>query len=201
MRAPDSPVGTLRYFVSHNSELKGPFDLDMIEAFILSGHYPRGVRICAVGSKEWRSYLPPIPTSPAPASGQSGQSPVVKAAGGTLKWIFIVGGVFALVGLVVVLNGTTSGTSTGSSPTGSATHSYAVPPRYESRSAATPADVLSSFRRFSPQKHAFACEALIWDTRAMLRPLSSRVGAKASSGPASSVSLCATSPINRSQAG
>ena len=144
MSAPDSPVGPLRYFVSHNSEVKGPFDLDMIEAFILSGHYPRGVRICAVGSKEWQSYLPPIPTSPAPASGQSGQSPVVKTAGGTPKSIFIIGGVFALVVLVVVLNGTTSGTSTGSSPTGSATNSYAVPPTYEPRSAATPADVLSS---------------------------------------------------------
>ena len=116
----------------------------MIEAFILSGHYPQGVQICAVGSKAWRGYSPPIPTSPAPASGQSVQSPVVKAAGGTPKWIFIVGGVFALVVLVVVLNGTTSGTSTGSFPTGSATNSYAVPPTYEPRSAATPADVLSS---------------------------------------------------------
>ena len=92
MSAPDSPVGPLRYLVSHNSEVKGPFDLDMIEAFILNGHYPRGVRICAVGSKEWRSYLPPIPTSPAPASGQSDQSPVVKTAGSTPKWIFIVAG-------------------------------------------------------------------------------------------------------------
>jgi hypothetical protein len=40
-------------------EVKGPFDLDMIEAFVLSGYYPRGVQICAEGSKEWHSYLPP----------------------------------------------------------------------------------------------------------------------------------------------
>ena len=33
---PDSPVAALRYFVSNNGEVNGPFDLDMIEALILS---------------------------------------------------------------------------------------------------------------------------------------------------------------------
>ena len=66
----DSPVDTLRYFVSHNGEVKGPFDLDMIEAFILSGHYPRGVRICAVDSKEWRSYFAAYSDLAGPGVGQ-----------------------------------------------------------------------------------------------------------------------------------
>lgn len=95
-----------RYFVSHNGQIKGPFDLDMIEAFILSGHYEEGVRIRAEGADQWTSHFattktspPPIPVTP--KAGDSAQSPRIP------KWVFIGVGVFVLMLLIKFNTGET----------------------------------------------------------------------------------------------
>jgi hypothetical protein len=145
MNASDPPLAQGRYFVSHNGEVKGPFDLDMIEAFVLSGHYPRGIQICAVGSKEWKSFVAPLPKSAGPSPGQSSQRAAGKPTRVIPKWIFVVGGIFgALIVLSLIVDQTGRGASTDSSPARTATDGYSVPRTFQPESVANPPDVLSS---------------------------------------------------------
>jgi hypothetical protein len=53
-KMPESWTSAIRYFVAHSGETKGPFDMDMIEAFVLRGYYPRDVQICAEDSTNFR---------------------------------------------------------------------------------------------------------------------------------------------------
>jgi hypothetical protein len=64
-----------RYFVSHNGEEKGPFNLDLIEALVMSGHYPRSILLREEGSHDWQARFervaaepPAPPRTPAPSS-------------------------------------------------------------------------------------------------------------------------------------
>ena len=103
----DSCTSVSRYFVALDSEVKGPFDLDMIEAFILSGHYPQVVQICVEGSKEWVSHSPGVQNSPPPSSRQTGEMVGAPPNGGVPKWVFVVGGIL-IVTILMVFGGVRS---------------------------------------------------------------------------------------------
>ena len=68
-----------RYFVSHNGEEKGPFNLDLIEALVMSGHYPRSIMLREEASHDWQAPFervaaePPAPPR-APAPSRKGSS-------------------------------------------------------------------------------------------------------------------------------
>jgi hypothetical protein len=74
-----------RYFVSHNGEEKGPFNLDLIEALVMSGHYPRSIMLREEASHDWQAPFervaaePPAPPR-APAPSRKGSS----------AWIWVV---------------------------------------------------------------------------------------------------------------
>jgi hypothetical protein len=109
LSVPDSHTAPLRYFVSHNGEVKGPFDLDMIEAFILSGHYPRGVQIRAEGSNQWKSHSFEVKTAPPPLPPplpQQFSQPVgSKPSGGVPKWALWGGGILGVFILMKMFSG------------------------------------------------------------------------------------------------
>jgi hypothetical protein len=52
-----------RYYVTLDGQVRGPFDLELIEAMVLSGSFPARVPVCKVGSQEW-SPLPVVQTVP-----------------------------------------------------------------------------------------------------------------------------------------
>lgn len=123
----DSSRSVCRYFVSNKGEVKGPFDLDMIEAFILSGHYPPGVQICAEGSDQWKSHSIAAQVLPPPVPPQYSQPVASKPGSGVPKWMLWTGGI---IGIWILTKVFSSGDSTTSS---SASTSYApstTPYRY-----------------------------------------------------------------------
>ncbi len=85
-------TSTLRYFVSYNGEVKGPFDLDMIEAFMLSGHYSQDIQICLEGSNEWKTHCVKLKAEPSESPAQQRQPVGAKPNGGLLKWLLVGGG-------------------------------------------------------------------------------------------------------------
>ncbi len=99
---------------SHNGEVKGPFDLDMIEAFILSGHYPRGVQICAQGSNQWKGHCVAFEAVPPPVPRESSQAVGSKPTGRILKWMLVAGGTLGVLILMGIF-GPSSPPSSGSS--------------------------------------------------------------------------------------
>ena len=144
---PEAHTSTTRYFVSHNGETKGPFDLDMIDAFILSGHYPKGVQVCAEGSDKW---------SPHTSRGE-GLPAINHPFINVPKWMYIGGGILALVVFCKIVGtensskGDSSSTRYSSSassstyipPTSRPSSANSVPATYSTpRAAATPADVM-----------------------------------------------------------
>jgi hypothetical protein len=56
-----------RHYVKLDGKVRGPFDLELIEAMVLSGNFPPGVPVSKVGSQEW-SPLPPSTKAPTPTS-------------------------------------------------------------------------------------------------------------------------------------
>jgi GYF domain 2 len=84
-----------RYYVTVEGQVRGPFDLDLIEAMVLSGNFPPGVPVCKVGSQEW-SPLPPSPRAATP-TWTAGQPTKSNRSGGTKR----VGAV--VVGIIVIL--------------------------------------------------------------------------------------------------
>jgi hypothetical protein len=115
LSVPDSHTAPLRYFVSHNGEVKGPFDLDMIEAFILSGHYPYGVQICAQGSNQWKSHSFEVKAAPPPLPQQSSQPVGSKPSGGVPKWALWGGGILGVFILMKMFSGGNSATPSSAS--------------------------------------------------------------------------------------
>lgn len=123
-----------QYFVWQNGEVKGPFDLDMVEAFILSGHYPKDVQICAEGSTQWHSHSPTI-GSPEHATRPFGATPVPpNPSQGVATWKIVVGILIGLGMLAAICStGTRDTTTPGKSlsdtpvvtrPTGSLPRTY-----------------------------------------------------------------------------
>jgi hypothetical protein len=94
----------IRYFVSQNGEVKGPFDLDLIEVFILSGHYPQDVLICAEGSDEWHRRTISNPASRS-STGYADSAHVGKPPRGVLKPGFVAVGVLGLIVLAAIFTG------------------------------------------------------------------------------------------------
>jgi hypothetical protein len=53
MAEPKNDQNIAMYFVTHEGQKRGPFDLEMIEAMALAGHFPADVPICRCGTDEW----------------------------------------------------------------------------------------------------------------------------------------------------
>lgn len=137
----DSPTTPLRYFASHDGDVKGPFDLDMIEAFILSGHYPHDLQICAEGSKEWTGHAFGIKVPSSPSSGPPAQPVGSKPSGGIPKWVLWGGGIFGVFILMKMLIEMFIGESTSSPRSSSYTPSA---PAYTTTSTAKSAAARSA---------------------------------------------------------
>jgi hypothetical protein len=151
----DSPKSAARYFVSHNGEVKGPFDLDMIEAFILSGHYPQNVQICSEGSNQWKSHCVAVEALPPVVPRQPSQSVGSKPTGRILKWMLVAGGTLGVLILMGIFGPSSPPSSSSSSYAPKATpyrnalttprpNTYSIPwTNYPTpESVATPADVM-----------------------------------------------------------
>jgi hypothetical protein len=124
----DSPTTPLRYFASYNGEVKGPFDLDMIEAFILSGHYPQDVQICAEGSNQWKSHSLAVKAPAQPLPQQQSTRPVSsKPAVSIPKWVLWSGGILGVF-IVMTLMKMFTGENTPSASPRPTAYSTSAPP-------------------------------------------------------------------------
>lgn len=133
-----------RFYVEINGDVKGPFELDLIEAFMLSGHYPEVIRIKREGSEEWKSHSIRESATPPSTSSQSRPQPVrPKSPSIFSDWRLILGGI---VVAFLIFKGMSNG---GSKPT-SRYSSSATPRPYKP----TPATVLpSTSSSQSPSKY------------------------------------------------
>jgi GYF domain 2 len=84
-----------RYYVTLEGQVRGPFDLELIEAMVLSGNFPPRVPVCKVGSQEWS----PLPPSPGASTSTSkvGEPTKSNRSGGSKR----IGAV--VVGVIVIL--------------------------------------------------------------------------------------------------
>lgn len=75
----------------------------MIEAFILSGHYPKGVHICREGSDEWGRHYPKNECPRPPVASQAIPQRKTPAKAGTPKSVFVGCGILFLVSIFMVI--------------------------------------------------------------------------------------------------
>lgn len=136
MTSSDDIQNSTRFFVSFNGEMKGPLDLEMIEAFMLSGHYPESVQIRREDSDEWTPHFVRTEASPPPI--KIAQPPSRTEVGLPRKpniltdWRLILGGV--LVAFFVI-----KAMSTGESKPASKYSTRATPRPYKPTSGTKPA--------------------------------------------------------------
>jgi len=98
-KSSDTPAA--RYYVTHEGRVRGPFDLDLIEAMVMSGNFPPNIPVCKAGSQEW-SLLPPTTLSRVPAltikqpscSSKPGGSNLALVVVGSIVTLFAVGALF-----------------------------------------------------------------------------------------------------------
>lgn len=184
----DVPPTSSRYLVSQNGDITGPFDLDMIEAFILSGHYPKSVQICAEGSNQWRSHSPTVEVPHVARPDAATPAPVTpKPSGGIATWKIVLG---ALVGLWILAaifgagRTTTPAKSISYTPVATRRSAIYSPPPYSPLAAvSSPANVLyagadghtysvphGDYVRLSRQKEALDQEdAVVSEAQARLK--------------------------------
>ena len=53
MASIETKQSSLRYYVSHDGQVRGPFNLQMIEVMVLAGHFPADLFVCREGTEEW----------------------------------------------------------------------------------------------------------------------------------------------------
>jgi len=93
-----------RYYVTHDGQVRGPFDLNLIEAMVLSGNFPPRVPVCKEGSQEW-SPLPTIQTVPTKALGSPAEEPSQSSRQvGSKRVLIVVGVMVTLLALGALLN-------------------------------------------------------------------------------------------------
>jgi hypothetical protein len=99
----DTPAA--RYYVTHDREVRGPFDLGLIEAMVLSGIFPPNVSVCKVGSHDW-SPLSPALSKPAcvPASTAKRPSQSSRLGGSKRGFAVVVGVIVTLFAVRALLN-------------------------------------------------------------------------------------------------
>jgi len=94
-----------RYYVTHDGRVRGPFDLDLIEAMVMSGNFPPNIPVCKAGSQEW-SPLPPnlqtLTRVPALAAEQPNQS--TRSGGSKRGFAVVIGVIITLFAVGAVLN-------------------------------------------------------------------------------------------------
>jgi hypothetical protein len=123
---PNSPRidPTARYYVTHEGELRGPFDLSLIEAMVLANQFPAQIPVCKEGEETW-GRLP----QQSSANRSSSSTPSDEMSGETIGLI-IAGGIVALIFLIILVrdiskNGTNHSVSTIITPT--TTPDYVAP--------------------------------------------------------------------------
>jgi hypothetical protein len=102
MDKPPQKPEEARFYVTVSNEVQGPYDLDFIEAMVLSGIYLPDVSVCKEGSEVWNSLggvrpatLPAEPTQVAPVSircptpSKSNRARNVLIGGGGIAFIVI----------------------------------------------------------------------------------------------------------------
>jgi len=72
-----------RFHVSIKDQVKGPFEIKLIEAFILSGLYPEVIQICEEGSSAWRAYSISTTISQTPTALSKAAKPAALGTTGT----------------------------------------------------------------------------------------------------------------------
>jgi len=125
-----------RFYVTVSDEVQGPYDLDFIEAMVLSGIYPPDVPVCGEGSEEWNALggvrpatLSAEPAKAAPAAIRLNPMP---PKGKNARNVLIGAGVVAFI---VILSAVINSSSTGGG-TQSATPTSAPPSVSEQASQA-----------------------------------------------------------------
>jgi hypothetical protein len=118
----DEPA--VRYYVTHEGELRGPFDLSLIEAMILANQYPVHIPVCKEGEETWERLPQRSSVNRSPSGTASDE-----ISGETIALI-IAGGIVALIFLIILVrdiskSGTGNFVSTGITPT--AASAYATP--------------------------------------------------------------------------
>lgn len=148
-----------RFYVTVSNAVQGPYDLDFIEAMVLSGIYPPEVPVCREGSQEWKALggvrpadLPPEPVKAAPAPIRAAPMP---SKNNNARNVLIVAGIVA--GIVVLLAVNNSSSMGGSAQ--SATTAYSPPQEPASQTsggstagAATAAPWMKEFNRLTQDK-------------------------------------------------
>lgn len=135
MTSSDDIRTSTRFFVTFNGEMKGPLDLEMIEAFMLSGHYPESVHIRREDSDEWTRHSVRTETSPPPP--KIAQPPSLPQNGLPRKpniftdWRFILGGILVAFFLIKSM-------STGDSKPASRYSTHTTPRPYKPTSGTKP---------------------------------------------------------------
>ena len=116
-----------RFYVTVSNAVQGPYDLDFIEAMVLSGIYPPGVPVCREGSEEWKALegvrpadLPPEPVKAAPAPLRATPMP---STNNNSRNVLIVAGIVIFIVILLAVN---NSSSTGGSAQ-SATPAYSQP--------------------------------------------------------------------------
>ena len=116
-----------RFYVTVSNAVQGPYDLDFIEAMVLSGIYPPGVPVCREGSEEWKALegvrpadLPPEPVKAAPAPIRATPMP---STNNNSRNVLIVAGIVIFIVILLAVN---NSSSTGGSAQ-SATPAYSPP--------------------------------------------------------------------------
>jgi len=137
MDKPPQKTEERRFYVTVSNEVQGPYDLDFIEAMVLSGIYPPDVPVCREGSEEWKALegvrpadLPPEPVKAAPAPIHVNPMP---SKDNNARNVLIGAGVVAfIVILLAVINSSSTGGGTQS-----ATPAYSPPPVSQQASQAS----------------------------------------------------------------
>lgn len=129
METPKTTQSAPRFYVTHQGQVRGPFDLEMIEAMVLAGQFPAGVPVCMEGTEEWiplasRSQPSPLPNkvTAKPKKNSGWDSPtniILITVGGC------VGMAVLIMGLVHLKNsGSRSSSSSVAAPASTSASSY-----------------------------------------------------------------------------
>lgn len=129
-----------RYYVTHDGRVRGPFDLGLIEAMVMSGNFSPNIPVCKVGSQQWSPLSLTIQTFPFVPDLTTKRPSQSSKSGGRKRGLVIVG-VLAILSAVGALIGNLpkSGTQQNSGRSALPSTSTPTPPQITPAYTPTPA--------------------------------------------------------------